>query len=230
MIRPPLRALPVLIGLAGACAAPSPRPPAASGEAARQEPPAPYTHPAPAWRPLFDGVALGAWRPINFGGEGPIAVEDGAIVLGRGDPLTGIVWSAALPLAGDYELALEAMRVDGSDFFCALTFPVGGGFASLIVGGWGGGLVGVSSIDGRDASENETTTVRSFTSSRWYAVRVQVTAARLRAFLDDDPVVDVPVRGRRFSVRPEVELSRPLGVAAYNTRAALRAIRWRPLD
>lgn len=57
----------------------------------------------------------------------------------------------------NYELSLEAMRVDGSDFFCGLTFPVGSNFCSFIVGGWGGGVVGLSSLNSEDASQNETT-------------------------------------------------------------------------
>ena len=44
----------------------------------------------------------------------------------------------------NYEVALDAMRVSGSDFFCGLTVPVNDSFCSLIVGGWGGGLGGVS--------------------------------------------------------------------------------------
>ena len=57
----------------------------------------------------------------------------------------------------DYEVTLEAMRVDGNDFFCGMTFPAGKDPCTLIVGGWGGTVVGLSSINGMDASENETT-------------------------------------------------------------------------
>jgi hypothetical protein len=51
-----------------------------------------------------------------------------------------------------------------------------------------------------------------------------VLPARITAWLDDEPVVDVNTAGRRIGIRPEVELSRPLGIAAYRTRAALRAL------
>ena len=37
----------------------------------------------------------------------------------------------------DYELRLEAKRVEGGDFFCGLTFPVGKEYCTLILGGWG---------------------------------------------------------------------------------------------
>jgi hypothetical protein len=181
---------------------------------------------AAEWVSLFDGESLGRWEQTSFGGEGPVRVRDGAIVLEMGDPLTGVTWTgAALP--AEYELALEASRLAGSDFFCGLTFPVGTSYCSLILGGWGGGTVGLSSLDGRDASENETTREMRFDDRHWYGVRLQVTATHIRAWLDDEPLVDVATAGRRIGIRPEVDPSRPLGIASFRTRAAIRAIRLR---
>ena len=180
------------------------------------------------WAPLFDGATLGQWEQTSFGGEGPVSVRDGAIVLGMGDPLTGITWTGA-PVPAAYEIALEAARLAGSDFFCGLTFPVGVSHCSLILGGWGGTTVGLSSLDGRDASENETTREMRFADNRWYRVRVAVTAAHIRAWLDDDPIVEVATTGRRIGIRPELDVSRPLGIASYRTRAGVRAIRLRPV-
>ena len=179
---------------------------------------------AQGWRSRFDGETLGGWEQTSFGGEGPVRVRDRAIVLEMGDPLTGVTWTGAV-LPPQYELALEASRLAGSDFFCGLTFPVGSRHCSLILGGWGGGTVGLSSLDGRDASENETTREMRFEDRRWYAVRVQVTATHIRAWLDDRPIVDVATAGRRIGIRPEVDPSRPLGIASYRTTAAIRAIR-----
>ena len=180
------------------------------------------------WTPLFDGERLGKWEQTSFGGEGPVSVVDGAILLAMGDPLTGVTWTGeALPAA--YEIALEAARLAGSDFFCALTFPVGSSHCSLILGGWGGTTVGLSSIDGLDASENETTREMRFEDKRWYGVRVAVTATQIRAWLDDQPIVEVAITGRRIGIRPEVDASRPLGIASYRTRAGARAIRVRKL-
>ncbi|MBK5299073.1 MAG: DUF1080 domain-containing protein [Vicinamibacteria bacterium] len=182
----------------------------------------------PDWTPLFDGATLGRWEQTSFGGEGPVGVRDGAIVLEMGDPLTGITWTGeALPAA--YEIALEAVRLAGSDFFCALTFPVGASHCSLILGGWGGTTVGLSSIDGLDASENETTREMRFEDKRWYRVRVAVTATHIRAWLDEQPIVDVAITSRKIGIRPEVDPSRPLGIASYRTRAGLRGIRLRAL-
>ena len=180
------------------------------------------------WVSLFDGTTLGHWEQTSFGGEGPVRVRDGAIVLEMGDPLTGITWTGdALPSA--FEIELEASRWAGNDFFCGLTFPVAQSSCSLILGGWGGTTVGLSNLDGRDASENETTREMRFEDRRGYRVRLAVTASHIRAWLDDQSIVEVALAGRRIGIRPEVDPSRPLGIASYRTRSALRGIRFRRL-
>jgi Domain of Unknown Function (DUF1080) len=180
------------------------------------------------WVVLFDGTSLGKWKPTAFGGEGDVRVEGGEIVLERGNDLTGVTWTGELPRMG-YEIELQARRLSGNDFFCGLTFPVGEASCSFIVGGWAGAVTGFSSLDGQDASENETTRIRDYEQNRWYTIRVRVTADRLQAFIDDESFADVKTTGRRLSIRPEVQDSRPLGIASWRTKAALRAIRLRSL-
>lgn len=173
---------------------------------------------------LFDGKSLDGWKKTAFGGEGDVEVKDGRIVLHAGNPMTGVTWRGDYPKL-DYEISLQAMRATGSDFFCGLTFPVGDSPCSFIVGGWGGGVVGLSSLDGSDASENETTTYQEFENGRWYTIRVKVTSQKIEAWIDDKQMVDVQTKDRRISIRLEVELSRPLGVASYMTTAELRDIK-----
>lgn len=182
------------------------------------------------WQPLFDGKTLTNWAVTKFGGEGAVKVEDGRIVLEMGAAdLTGITWTGpALPTT-NYELALQAMRVDGNDFFAGVTFPVGRSFCSLILGGWGGTTVGLSSINGRDASENDTTQSIVFERGRWYDVRIRVTPARIEAWLDGKPIVNQDITGKTIDTRMEVDLSRPLGIAAWRTKSALRNIRLKKL-
>ena len=184
-----------------------------------------------AWRPLFDGRTLTNWRSTNFGGEGNLKVEDGQIVLytGGGD-LTGITWAGAPLPKTNYELALQAMRVEGNDFFAGVTFPVADSFCSLILGGWGGTVVGLSSINGRDASENDTTQSIAFERRRWYDVRIRVTPAKIEAWLDGRQIIDQDITGKQVSTRVEVDPSQPLGIAAWRTKAAVRDIRVRPLS
>jgi hypothetical protein len=182
---------------------------------------------APA-KSLFDGKTLQGWKTTAFGGEGEVEVKDGKIILAAGNPMTGITYAGEVPKR-EYEISLEAMRVEGSDFFCALTFPVGDDPCTFVVGGWGGGVVGLSNLDGFDASENETTRYQEFSSNRWYAIRVRVTRDKIEAWIDKTQMVDVDIKDRKISIRPEVELSRPLGISSYSTTAALRSIQVRPL-
>jgi hypothetical protein len=198
------------------------------------EPPATATAAAPAstdtWVRLFDGTSLAGWKITPFAGAGEVEVNDGSIFLGMGAMLTGIVHTNPIPTI-DYEVTLKAMKIDGTDFFCGLTFPVKDSFCTLIAGGWGGGLVGLSSLDNYDASENETATFRSFEKNRWYSFRLRVTEAKIEAWLDGDPLIDVAIAGRKISLRPgDIELSVPFGIAAWQTRAALRDIRLRRLE
>jgi Domain of Unknown Function (DUF1080) len=192
------------------------------------QPPAPFE--GEGWRAMFDGATLAGWRETAFAGHGEVHYQSGVAVLSMGSPFTGINWTNEFPKV-NYEVALDAMRVMGSDFFCGLTVPVGTNFCSLIVGGWGGSLVGISSLDGMDASENETTKFKNFESGHWYRIRLRVTEKKIQAWIDKEKLVDVSIADRRISVRPgDIELSEPFGLAAWQATAALREIRFRPVS
>ena len=175
---------------------------------------------------LFDGATLAGWKKTRFGGDGVVAVVDGAIQLGMGYPLTGITSDHESLPTMDYEIQLQAQRIDGTDFFCGLTFPVGDSHCTLIVGGWGGTLVGLSSLDDQDAARNETARHISFDNGRWYTIRVRVESDRIQAWIDEQQVVDADTTGRKISLRNEVLLSRPLGICSFQTSAAIRNVEW----
>jgi sugar phosphate isomerase/epimerase len=179
---------------------------------------------------LFDGKSLNGWKVTDYGARGEVQVKDGQIILDAGDPLTGINLAGEPPARMDYEISLEAMKLDGDDFFCALTVPVAKSCCTLVVGGWGGALVGISSIDEMDASENFTTQFRKFVANRWYRIRMRVTAKKLEAWIDDEQLVDADIEGKKISMRlGEIEMSQPLGIATFRTRSALRGIKVRTL-
>lgn len=179
------------------------------------------------WKNLFDGRTLTGWKVTDFAGRGEVNVKDGRIILETGS-MTGVTWTNDLPRM-NYEISLDAMRVEGSDFFCGLTFPVGKDPCSLIVGGWGGGVVGLSSLDGADAANNETTKYMMFESGKWYQIRLRVTPTKIEAWIDAEKVVDATTTDRTLSIRIEVEESKPLGIASWSTTAALRNIKLRRL-
>lgn len=178
---------------------------------------------AAAPRPLFDGKSLGQWKSVNFGGEGTVSVVDGAIRLERGNDLTGVVWTGPVPRA-PFRIAMEARRIDGSDFFCTVTVPVAGSHCSFVVGGWGGGVVGFSSLDGLDASENETSKGLRLEDNRWYRVAVDVGPERIAGLIDDAVVAEAVLKGREVDVRVEMLPCRPLGIASWRTTSDIRAI------
>jgi hypothetical protein len=180
------------------------------------------------WVRLFDGETLKGWTESEFRAKGTVAVKDGTILIGKAR-LTGIRWTGAFPKSG-YEIRFEAARLDGDDFFAGITFPVAGTHCSWINGGWGGSVVGLSSLDGDDASENDTSTVREFTKGQWYAFRLAVTEERIQGWIDGVLVIDADIKGRKVGLRgDEMELSTPLGFASYKTVAGLRNIEYRRL-
>jgi len=183
--------------------------------------------PGAGWQALFDGKTLQGWKPTSFPGGGKTGCEQGLILMESGSPFTGITRVERIPTM-DYEVTLEALRLSGSDFFCGLTVPVLNSSCSLIVGGWGGSLVGISSLDGRDASENETTRTMDFENGRWYRIRVRVTSARLEAWIDEQQVANVVTTNKRIAVRSgDIELSQPFGICCWQTFAACRNLQIR---
>ncbi len=180
------------------------------------------------WQPLFDGRSLQGWREVPFTAAGNVTIANGVITLGTG-AMTGIVRTGPFPKS-NYEVRLEAARIAGHDFFAAITFPVKDSYCTWVNGGWGGSTVGLSSLDGNDASENETTSGRTFENGRWYKLRLRVTDQRVQAWIDDEEMFDVAVAEHRFSLYPsEIDLCVPFGFASYDTTGALRKIEYRLL-
>jgi hypothetical protein len=172
----------------------------------------------------FDGTSITGWEVTNFGPQGPVSVSGEQIILGMGEGCTGITWNGDFPKV-DYEVSLDAKRVEGNDFFCGMTFPAGKDPCTLIIGGWGGTTVGLSSINGLDASDNSTRTLMKFEKNRWYHIRLAVTGDEIQAWIDSLRVVDFTIGSNKLSIRPEVELSKPFGITSWNTTAALRNIK-----
>ena len=200
---------------------------------------------------LFDGT-LANWKESTFGGQGLVetipAAEDDAdapiLRLGSGDPLTGLKYVG--PIDGDgedpaaartadptdapaiprnnYVLRWQARRTLGDDFFCSALFPVDEAVCSVVVGGWGGGVIGLSSLDGMDASENITTNFQLFDDSVWYDFALTVTDEKIVLAIDGDEMFEVAPADYTISTRIEMEPLTPLGFATYLSTGELRNI------
>ena len=181
---------------------------------------------------LFDGKNLDNWERTDFAGKGDVRIdENGSLVLEMGAELSGVRWKGKTDLPKiDYEVTLQAKRTIGSDFFCGFTFPFKESHATLVLGGWGGSLIGISSLDDFDASENETGDAYVFEDKKWYDVRLRVTEEKLQVWLDDKMVIDTDVEGRKVSMRfGEIEMSVPFGICTYATTGVIRDVKIKKL-
>jgi len=182
------------------------------------------------WKSLFDGKTLKGWKQSDFFKPGKSSVKDGAIILEKGSKMTGLTYDGKDFPKMNYEVSLESKRVDGRDFFCTTTFPVGDSFCSFVVGGWGGSVTGLSSIDGIDASENQTGQGIEYKNDQWYKIRIRVTDKRVETWIDKEQTVDLDTSDVKLGIRIECNVSTPFGIASYDTVGAVKDIKVRNLS
>lgn len=180
---------------------------------------------------LFDSAFLPKWQIAEMSTAGEVRKETDGFSLLAGTPMTGIVlpsWQTeGLPLT-DYAITYEAKRVAGNDFFGSVTFPVEAPdrCVTFVLGGWGGSQVGISCIDGYDASENTTGSSQKFENNRWYTIRIEVRSATLQVWLDARPIINTNIAGRQLSLRSgDIDRCMPFGFATYGTEGRLRNLK-----
>ncbi len=179
---------------------------------------------------LLQPPMLAHWHPTAMPDGGKTWIQANDLIVLPGKPMNGVRFDGwleeKLPLT-DYAVSFEARRQEGQDFFAAMTFPVRSveSCATLVLGGWGGALVGISSIDDQDASENSTRSEQHFTNGQWYRVRLEVTNDELKGWIDDRLVVNTSIKGRKISLRPgDIEQCAPFGFATYATTGQVRGL------
>jgi len=206
------------------------------------------------WTPMFAGKTLDGWSVTRLEEDKKAEIKDGCIVLGQDGLASGLKYDKPFPKS-NYEIMYQAKRVNGYDFFGTLTFPVKESHCSFISGGWSGSVIGLSSIGGYDASENETTSFYEFKVSQWYQFRVCVSDDRISVWfypVDKDgktievakddpkaeaaakeeiekPKVDLVLGNKSISTRLEVTFYRPLGISTWNTEGHVRDVKYREL-
>lgn len=184
---------------------------------------------AKGWKPLFDQSSLKGWKVTNYGGEGEATVTKSVLMVEQGVDLSGVTTTREDLPTDRYEVEFEARRTQGNDFFIGFTFPVRDSACTLICGGWGGGICGISSIDMMDASENETTSYSSFNNGQWYKVKLKVDGDSIEAWMDGKPLLEVDLDDRKVDTRFEMDLSKPMGFSSYQSTAEVRNARYRTL-
>ncbi|HBJ84727.1 MAG TPA: DUF1080 domain-containing protein [Verrucomicrobiales bacterium] len=182
---------------------------------------------------LFNGKSLDDWETVDIGGSGVVDLEGGVMIINQGESVSGVVYkkAATLPLT-NYEITLEAKRLQGVDFFVGLTFPVGDlkTCATFVCGGWGGSVTGISSIDGFDASENNTSSYQRYEDDKWYAIKLRVTPENLSAWIGEKQVIDEDIINKKIAVRTgPIESYLPLSLTTFNTTSAIRNIKLTPV-
>ncbi|MCL2117704.1 MAG: DUF1080 domain-containing protein [Planctomycetaceae bacterium] len=206
------------------------------------------------WTPLFDGKTLDGWSVSRIEADKKAEIKDGCIIVGRDDLASGVKYDKPFPKS-NYEIMYQAKRVKGYDFFGTITFPVKESHCSFVAGGWSGSVIGLSSINGYDASENETSAFYEFKDKQWYQFRVRVSDDRITVWcypVDEDgkiieadkddpkaaaagreevekPKADLALKDKRVSTRLEVTFFQPLGISTWNTEGHLRDIKYREL-
>lgn len=178
---------------------------------------------------LLQKNGLEGWAPTDFHKPGEISVKSGILRIERGHPMTGVTCKIPNLPKTNYELKYQARRVDGDDFFAAATFPVNDSFLTFVNGGWSGNITGLSSIDGSDASENETGKQVRFENEKWYSFKIRVQGTKIVCHVDSEKVVDFDGAGRSLRTRVESRPSQPLGFVCYDTIGEIREIQIVPL-
>jgi hypothetical protein len=182
---------------------------------------------------LFNGKSLDDWESVDVGGSGEVELEGGLMIINQGENVSGAIYKKAATLpTTNYEITLEAKRIQGVDFFVGLTFPVGDlkHCATLVCGGWGGSVTGISCIDSMDASDNNTSSYQRYKDDEWYAIKLRVTPKNLSVWLGDKQIIDEDIEGKKISVRPgPVESYLPLSLTTFNTMAAIRNVKLTPI-
>ncbi|MBP5761106.1 MAG: DUF1080 domain-containing protein [Verrucomicrobia bacterium] len=196
------------------------------------------------WVTMFDGKSMTGWMPLELGGSGPAEFEADFVPdktpdakptpilrVNRGDMLSGMAWTNG-PVRMNYEIEWEAMRVDGNDFFAAMSFPVKDDYVTFIPSGWGGSVGGISSVDGHDASENETSSFLPLDDQKWYKFKVRVTEKKIECWVDEKRIVNLLTEGKELGLRPgsPAEIKRyGIVCTAYRATGAIKSIKMRKI-
>lgn len=173
---------------------------------------------------LFEGKDFGYWKPLlkaPFEIPGLVEIKDGVVSIAPGNSFSGLSWEGDFPL-NNYEFSVSARRVSGSDIFCGIAFPSGTNYCSMILGGWGNSVVGLSCVGYAVAAENETASYMQFENKKWYNIRLRVTDEYIKGWIDGKLVIDLELSEKHISQYPGLEIFEPFGLFTWETGAEVK--------
>ena len=106
---------------------------------------------------------------------------------------------------------------------------MGDEYITFVNGGWAGAIVGLSNVDGHDASENATMFYHVFKDDRWYEFRVRVRTDRVRVWIDGRLVISQDRPGHTLVLRSGSSPTKPLALFAWQSRSEIKAVTLRSL-
>lgn len=168
------------------------------------------------------------WSAAKIEQQGAFSITSSLIRLEPGSPMTGAVYSAwdraGLP-RNNYEVVYEARRIEGTDFFAALTFPVEDTWLTFVPGGWSGATTGLSNIDGQSAIDNQTGSAQRYDQGAWYRFRLEIKSEHIKVWMDDRLIVNLSPAGRSLELRAgDIERCKPFGIASFGTAGEVRLV------
>jgi len=176
-----------------------------------------------AWRdvigtanPEEDSIS-GSWRA----GNDSVFSGDGVCILG---------FEEKLPQA--FDVRVRFVRLSG-DHSIAVFFPVNGSIGSVDIDGWGRGLSGVQSIDGRDLRETHGFTFR-IENGRRYELFIEVRPEQVTVSIDGRKMGIFNVGSHRLGVvepwawNPQDTPVVALAIGSYESPTKFEKVEWRP--
>ncbi|MCY3023180.1 MAG: protein kinase [Planctomycetota bacterium] len=224
-------------------AKPDTRPPIPDTRPAAVQPqstnPKPETGPGPPpdearWGPgedLFDGKSLAGWKVPDtglFARHGDVRVENGELVLRKGQQGTAAAWAGQFPSV-DYELAFELKFPSP-----LVSFPVGTSqwafFLTKDFTGESSAAVGpVKVTSGSLGCTPKGGAKLPVEQGKWYGVRLRIAAHKITATIDGQQRFEFDTTPHEEQGRGGDDTLKPLAVFTWQGEGAIRAIRLRRL-
>jgi hypothetical protein len=183
-------------------------------------------------QPLAEDVQLFSiehrshWTPSSNQSSPAFIWKENQLIISEGVRLNGLIFNPLNNMAWEsFELELDVKKINGNDFLCGLTFPVGNikRLVTLVLGGWGGSVNGISCIDGNDAFNNCTASNKDYLFNQWYHVKVQVTPTQITVWVDQECIIDFTHQDRHLSLRSsEIEFYQPFSITTYKTQSEFK--------